>query len=88
MITLKQLIADARGGQKYTRLADETLVEAFGVLTAYLKDRKGSVRVQGLGTFKVVKHKSRRYRHPGTGQMCEQPPKTVVKFVPAKALKF
>lgn len=45
------------------------------------------VRLPGLGTFKTADRAGREGRNPKTGEAIKIPPKTVVKFSAAKALK-
>ena len=45
-----------------------------------------TVTLIGFGTFKVVKRKARKGRNPKTGEEIKIKAKSVVKFVPGKAL--
>lgn len=47
----------------------------------------GKIRIGNLGTFKKVITKERVANNPRTGEKIVVPPKTKVKFVPAKPLK-
>jgi DNA-binding protein HU-beta len=58
----------------------------FSTITKALK-KKDTVTLIGFGTFKVVKRKARRGRHPQTGAVITIKAKKVAKFVPGKALK-
>ena len=43
-----------------------------------------SLRIQGYGTFKVVKRKARKARNPQTGEEVEIPPRKVLTFKPSE----
>ena len=58
----------------------------FSTITKALK-KKDSVTLIGFGTFKVVKRKARKGRHPGTGGEIKIKAKKIAKFVPGQALK-
>jgi len=58
----------------------------FATITKALK-KKDTVTLIGFGTFKVVKRKARKGRHPQTGEEIKIKAKKVAKFVPGKALK-
>lgn len=47
---------------------------------------KTTVRIYGLGTFKVVERAARKGRNPKTGEPVDIPAKTVVKFKVSKNL--
>ena len=44
-----------------------------------------NLRIQGYGTFKVVKRKARKARNPQTGEEIRIPPKKVLTFKPSEA---
>ena len=44
-----------------------------------------TIRIQGYGTFKVVKRAPKKARNPQTGQVVEIPPRKVLAFKPGKA---
>lgn len=46
----------------------------------------GGIRVDGVGTFKVVNKAARVSKNPKTGETINVPAKKVVKFKPANAL--
>lgn len=46
-----------------------------------------SIYLRGFGTFKVTKLKAKKARNIGTGETVMVPERTIVKFIPAKALK-
>jgi DNA-binding protein HU-beta len=62
---------------------------ALDCLCAVLQDaiKQGDVTLPGIGSFKVVKRNARKGRNPRTGAAIAIPAKSVVKFVPAKAVR-
>ena len=58
----------------------------FSTITKALK-KKDTVSLIGFGAFKVQKGKTRKGRHPGTGEEIKIKAKRVPKFVPGGALK-
>lgn len=46
----------------------------------------GTVRLDGIGTFKVVQKPARIGRNPRTGEAVEVPAKAVVKFKPSSRI--
>lgn len=86
-ITLDRLIktyAKPHARRQLQSAADE-LIDMIG---RQLEQRKGSILIFGLGTLRVVKVKSRKYRHPKTKEICEVGPKTVLRFKPSKQIHF
>ncbi len=48
--------------------------------------KNGRVTVRGFGRFYVVRLKSRRYKHPETGEMKVSPSRKTVRFHPSRKL--
>ena len=65
--------------------AQRVFEETFELLGNELK--KGEVRVDGFGTFKIVERKARTANNPRTGAVLSIPAKRVVSFKAAKYLK-
>ena len=57
----------------------------FDVIADEMK--KGDVRVDGFGTFKVAARSARTAKNPKTGAVVKVPAKKVPAFRPASALK-
>ena len=58
----------------------------FSTITKALK-KNDTVKLTGFGTFKVIKRKAWKTRHPRTREEIKIRAKKVAKFVPGKALK-
>lgn len=83
--TLKSVILDhtSLSAKEAARVA--SLVVSS--LALELKGRRGSsISIPGFGSFKVIKKKSRSYRHPKDGSLRVAGPKTTVKFSPSSSL--
>ncbi len=65
---------------------DSVVKEFEAVIARQLKD-KGEVRLPGFGTFKTADRSAREGRNPKTGEPLTIAARSVVQFVPAKALK-
>ena len=87
MTTLNQLIDQHTIVKGDVSVKDGAFI-SIHLLADALRSRSGPVRVAGLGTFRVVKLKSRVYRHPKSGKRCEVGPRTVVRFKPSSKLSF
>jgi len=70
-------------------LARAEAERAFGAMIEVIvkEAKKGEIRVDGLGTFKVAKRAARVAKNPRTGAVVKVPAKKVVVFKAAKALK-
>ncbi len=77
-------VAEASGLSKAQVRAVFTAVEETVLKT--LKPG-GKIPLGGLGAVKLVDRKARMGRNPATGEAIKIPAKTVVKMMPAKALK-
>jgi len=66
--------------------AQAAVNRVFSTITKALK-KKDTVTLVGFGTFKVAQRKSRKGRHPQTGEEIKIKAKKIAKFVPGKALK-
>jgi len=70
-----------------------TKKEAADVLNTILStisgalEKKDSVAIAGFGTFKTSERKARTGRNPQTGKEIKIKARSVVRFVPGKALK-
>jgi integration host factor subunit beta len=69
-----------------SRAGDETVRRVFAVVAEALLNR-GTVEIEGFGTFELVVRKPRTARNPRTGERIAVPAKSVVKFKAAGALK-
>lgn len=65
----------------------EAVVKEFEAVIAGQLASKGEVRLLGFGTFKTADRAAREGRNPKTGEPLTIAARSVVQFVPAKALK-
>ncbi|HEX8466164.1 MAG TPA: HU family DNA-binding protein [Abditibacterium sp.] len=65
----------------------EGVVKEFEAIIAQQLKAKGEVRLLGFGTFKTADRSAREGRNPKTGEPLTIAARSVVQFVPAKALK-
>ena len=65
----------------------ESVVKEFEAVIAGQLKAKGEVRLLGFGTFKTSERAAREGRNPKTGEPLSIAARSVVQFVPAKALK-
>lgn len=65
----------------------ESVVKEFEAIIAQQLKAKGEVRLLGFGTFKTAERSAREGRNPKTGEPLSIAARSVVQFVPAKALK-
>ncbi len=87
-MTKSDLVSHIAREAGITKKAAAAALEAFvGAVHASLKKKTGSIRVSGLGTFKVLQRKSRAGVNPQTGKKMTIPAMKVPRFSPAKALR-
>jgi len=67
--------------------ATKAVTTMFEVLRNTLKMRE-KVAITGFGTFRVVERAAREGRNPQTGKPIKIPATNVVRFKPAKDLKY
>ena len=82
----KDLVKEVAKVVNTKKEAQAALDCVFSSITKAL-EKKDTVTLVGLGTFKVGQRKARKGRNPQTGKEIEIKAKTVPKFVPGKALK-
>jgi len=68
------------------RQAKSALDELNELVTRQLK-KEGSLRLAGLGVFRMRKLNARVGRNPATGEQIKIPARTRLRFTPAKSLK-
>ena len=78
-----EVIAEKAGVNKAE--AEKVFNASFEVLSQEIK--KGGVRVDGFGTFKVSERAARVAKNPRTGEEVKVPAKKVVTFKAAACLK-
>ena len=69
-----------------TKKDADAALKAFVEAMQELFKKEESIRIPGLGTFKVVTKKARKGRNPRSGQVIEIPARKVLTFKPAKEL--
>lgn len=84
--TLRQILLEIPNPKLRAQMIDHVEL-AINLVVQRLANRQGPVRIGRLGTFKVVRVKGRRYRHPKTQQLSEIGPRTVVRFKAGRGLK-
>ena len=82
----KDLVKEVAKVVNTKKEAQAALDCVFSSITKAL-EKKDTVTLVGLGTFKVGQRKARKGRNPQTGKEIEIKAKTVPKFVPGKALR-
>lgn len=85
MITkkLENVLRDRYG---FTKARAKEVVDSFKWFIQAGLAHDGIVRLDGVGTFKVVQKPARIGRNPRTGEAVEVPAKAVVKFKPSSKL--
>jgi nucleoid DNA-binding protein len=82
------LITKVAKDAEISRKAAASVLEALvGTIHDSLKNKKGEIRIPGLGTFRATNRKARSGVNPRSGQKMNIPAVTVPKFVASKALK-
>jgi len=69
-----------------TKKDADAALKAFVEAMQELFKKEDSIRIPGLGTFKVVTRKARKGRNPRSGQVIEIPARKALTFKPAKEL--
>jgi len=69
-----------------TKKDADAALKAFVEAMQELFKKEESIRIPGLGTFKVVTRKARKGRNPRSGQVIEIPARKALTFKPAKEL--
>ena len=71
-----------------TKKAATSALDAFiGAIHDSLKKKTGSIRISGLGTFKVSQRKARAGVNPRTGKKIKIPAAKVPRFSASKSLR-
>ncbi len=86
-MTHKELIASIKEKGEYKGYKMGDAEAALGIVTAALDEaltNGETIKLPGLGTFKVVTRKARNGRNPATGASIKIPAKKAVKFSAAK----
>ncbi len=74
-------------GTGLTKVETAAVIDGFLATLIYSLNQGESVQIRELGTFRVVKRKSRTARNPRTGGIVLIPSQTVAKFRAAKSLR-
>ena len=87
-MTKSDLVSHIAKEAGITKKAAAAAVDAFvGAVHASLKKKTGSIRLSGLGTFKVSQRKARAGVNPQTLRKIKIPAVKVPRFSASKALK-
>ena len=86
-MTQSQVAAHLADKVKITKKDAKVALEELTALVVRELKREGSLRLAGLGIFRKRKTKARMGRNPATGVAIKIPPRTRLRFTPAKALK-
>ncbi len=83
-----EIVSYVAEGSGITKKAARQVLKSFvQAVQSSLKNRRGRIRVAGLGTFRVVEMASRRGVNPRTGKKMTIPAMRLPRFTPARALK-
>jgi len=74
-------------GTGLTKVETGAVIDGFLATMIYSLTQGESVQIRELGTFRVVKRKSRTARNPRTGGIVLIPSQMVAKFRSAKSLR-
>jgi DNA-binding protein HU-beta len=87
-MTKSDLVSHIAKEAGITKKAAATALDAFvGAVHASLKKKTGSIRVSGLGTFKVSQRKARAGVNPRTQKKIKIPAMKVPRFSASKTLR-
>jgi DNA-binding protein HU-beta len=87
-VTKSDLVSHIAKEAGITKKAAAAALDAFvGAVHASLKKKTGSIRVSGLGTFKVSQRKARAGVNPQTQKKVKIPAMKVPRFSASKTLR-
>ena len=87
-MTKSDLVSHIAKEAGITKKAAAAAVDAFvGAVHASLKKKTGSIRISGLGTFKVSQRKARAGVNPRTQKKIKIPAMKVPRFSASKTLR-
>jgi len=85
-MTKAELVAKIAEKAGITKKEADAVVKAFVEAMQELFEKEESLRIPGLGTFKVTVRSARKGRNPRTGEEIEIPARKVLAFKPSKEL--
>ena len=85
-MTKAELVSKIAEKAGITKKEADAAIKAFVEAIHELFEKEESLRIPGLGTFKVVVRKARKGRNPRTGEVIEIPARKVLAFKPASEL--
>ena len=85
-MTTKQIKDALRERYGFTQARAKEIVDSFAWFIQAGLAHEGVVRLDGVGTFKVVTRAARKSRNPHTGEAIDVPEKLAVKFKASKKL--
>ena len=85
-ITKEQLISDIAEAIDTPKSTVRAALEQLSEIVSDALENSDEITLPGIGKLKVSERPARTGRNPQTGQTLQIAAKTVVKFVPAKAL--
>jgi DNA-binding protein HU-beta len=87
-MTKADLVSHVAKQAEITKKAATSAVDALvGAIHDSLKKKAGSIRISGLGTFKVGQRKARAGVNPRTGKKIKIPAAKIPRFSASKALR-
>ena len=86
-MTKAELVSEIAGKADVTKKAAETMLKTLIESVHQALKETGEIRIDGLGTFKVVERKARTGVNPRTGDKLEIPATKAPAFRAAKSLK-
>jgi DNA-binding protein HU-beta len=87
-VTKAEFITELAKKTGSTKKDAEKFFEAFVDVISATAKKGDTIRLQKLGTFKVVTRKERTARNPRTGKTIKVPKKKVLRFSPSSELRF
>jgi DNA-binding protein HU-beta len=86
-MTKAELVSEIAQKSDVTKKVAETMLKTLIESVTGTLQETGEIRIDGLGTFKVVERKARTGVNPQTGAKMDIPATKVPAFRPAKSLK-
>jgi len=86
-MTKGKIVSIVADGTGLTKVETAAVIDGFLATLIYALTNGESVQIRELGTFRVVKRKSRTARNPRTGGIVLIPSQMTAKYRPAKSLR-
>jgi DNA-binding protein HU-beta len=86
-MTKRKIVNIVSEGTGLTKVETAAVIDGFLATMIYSLTHGEPVQIRELGSFRVVRRKSRTARNPRTGGIVLIPSQIVAKFRPAKSLR-